>query len=312
MNPIIEKFENKLLEDPDNEFLLKVIEKSQIKNISKMKAPTMYMLGMLNDLSRNEFYRKLIEEHAPGKDVLEIGSGLGLLCKYLVDAKCASVTSCEINPHNFSIAKKFLADNSILDKVVLKNKSSFGLRLKKDLEKVDLIVQELWPNNGFSENILSTIKNAKRLLRPGGKILPGNFEIKVVPANFNMNKQFRLANPGVDISSWDNFFTNKLLKFKDSELQDYSKDSYTAFSIDLNSNFPMRDSCEIAAKSFEGYNAAVIYLRIFHDDLSISTWNKSGDQFIASLWQPLIYRIDKGCSLKLSYDRDYFSVTSAE
>ncbi len=312
MNPLIEDFENKLLEDPENEFLLNLIEKSQKKNISKMKAPTTYMLEMLNDIDRNEFYKKLIEKYATGKDILEIGCGLGLLCKYLVDSNCSSLTTCEINPHNFNVAKSFLKDNGIYNKVSMVNKSSYELRLNKDVQKVDYIIQELWPNNGFGENILSTVKNAKRFLKPTGKILPGNFELNAVPVNLVYNQQFRERSPDINVSSWDRFFANNLIRLQQSKLKDYSDKIYTLFSIDLNSDFAMKDSYVLGPESLKGYNAILIYLRIFEKDLSISTWDKAKDQHTASLWQPLVYLFEKGSAVKISYDRDSFSVASEE
>ena len=65
----------------------------------------------------------------------------------------------------------------------------------------------------------------------------------------------------------------------------------------------------LVVNSFGGVKYPMV---LFEKDLSISTWDKAKDQHTASLWQPLVYLFEKGSAVKISYDRDSFSVASEE
>ena len=90
------------------------------ENIAQMirsrKVPSWHA-AMLRDHARNAAYRQAIEAMAPGRVVLDIGTGSGLLAMIAARAGAARVVACEANPVVAETARRIIAANG-LDHVV--------------------------------------------------------------------------------------------------------------------------------------------------------------------------------------------------
>jgi type II protein arginine methyltransferase len=134
---------------------------------------------MLNDGSRNLCYARALERAVrPGMQVLEIGSGAGLLA--LIAARAgARVFTCEVDPIVAEAARRIAARNGLAERITIIPKSSRDLRIGEDLPgPADLLVSELFDDTLFGENIVPTLQDAKRLLKPGAPVVPRSSELR--------------------------------------------------------------------------------------------------------------------------------------
>jgi len=134
---------------------------------------------MLNDELRNRCYTQALERVVrPGMQILEIGSGAGLLA--LIAARAgARVFTCEINPIVAAAATRIAARNGLADRITVIPKSSRDLRIGEDLPgPSDLLMSELFDDTLFGENVVAILEDAKRLLKPGAPVVPRSSELR--------------------------------------------------------------------------------------------------------------------------------------
>jgi type II protein arginine methyltransferase len=134
---------------------------------------------MLNDEPRNRCYAQALERAVrPGMQVLEIGSGAGLLA--LIAARAgARVFTCEVNPIVAAAATRIAALNGLSERITVIPKASQDLRIGEDLPgPSDLLMSELFDDTLFGEDIVGILRDSKRLLKPGAPILPRRSELR--------------------------------------------------------------------------------------------------------------------------------------
>lgn len=145
---------------------------------------------LLGDKIRNQaFERALKKLIVPGKTtVADIGSGTGylsFLARKLGAAECYLYESDDI----ITLSKKIAEKNSIEAEA----KPAVGHNLahchffhkhstqEKNPPKVDLVISETLGNFAYEENIIENMRDARRFLRPGGKIVPERLKNFVAP-----------------------------------------------------------------------------------------------------------------------------------
>jgi 2-polyprenyl-3-methyl-5-hydroxy-6-metoxy-1,4-benzoquinol methylase len=127
---------------------------------------------MLRDHVRVSAYRAAIFKHAPGKRVLEIGCGSGVLSIFAAQAGAARVTAIEETVMALLAAKMFAA-NRVNVQLLVGNSMDVELP-----ERADLLIHELLGVDPFFENILKYVGDAKkRLLVPGAQLLPYRVDV---------------------------------------------------------------------------------------------------------------------------------------
>jgi type III protein arginine methyltransferase len=134
---------------------------------------------MLHDEPRNRCYAAALERAIrPGMQVLEIGSGAGLLS--LIAARAgARVFTCEANPIVAAAAVRIAAENGFADRITVIPKSSESLRIGEDLpEPCDLLMSELFDDTLFGDRIIPVLTDSKRLLKPGAPVVPRLSELR--------------------------------------------------------------------------------------------------------------------------------------
>lgn len=130
-------------------------------------------IPMLNDVERNDFYKKMINKHVKGKTVFEIGTGVGFLAIMAAEAGAEHVYTCEMNELMYLLAYRNISRSKYKDKITLHFGSSRDLHLVKHIPtQVDIILSEIISNDIISEDILDSLYDAKRFLKPGGIFLP--------------------------------------------------------------------------------------------------------------------------------------------
>ncbi len=114
-----------------------------------------------------------------GFNVMDIGTGTGILAAQAAKCKAASVLAVDCDAQALECAKR-LSKKEKLDGIIrFENALSFEV---KTPQKFDVIICETVGSFAFDENILLTLKDAKeRFLAPGGIIIPSELKLLGAP-----------------------------------------------------------------------------------------------------------------------------------
>ncbi len=135
---------------------------------------------MLINQERSQFYRDMIKNHCQDKVVLEIGTGSGLMAALAVKHGAKKIICCEENPLLAMAAQQLFKRLGIEEKVQLIPKNSKAIR-SDEIPQVDVILHELFGSDPFGEEVVPTLIDAKRFLKPGGIFLPEKIQLIYKP-----------------------------------------------------------------------------------------------------------------------------------
>jgi predicted RNA methylase len=197
-------------------------------------------IPMVHDHARNDFYENMIKREVQDKTVLDIGTGTGFLALLAAKYGAKHVYACEMNPLFFNIAKQNIERSGFKDRISLSFGSSKKLKLP---EKVDLLVSEIISTSIFSENMLVTLKNAKRLMKKDAQFLPRKIEVhanlvrfKSFPEESSRHEIFdSLIDYGRKVPGIHNFNYDEIEILSDSVLLTTIDEGFV-----LSENFPIR------------------------------------------------------------------------
>ncbi|KZC12131.1 Protein arginine N-methyltransferase 7 [Dufourea novaeangliae] len=145
---------------------------------------------MLHDRERNQKYyvalkRAIEKKHQMGEEanVLDIGTGTGLLS--MMAAKCGAdtITACEAFTPMAKCAIKIIQENGFEDKIKLIHKRSTKMTVGKDgdmAKKANILVTEVFDTELIGEGALSTFRHAhEHLLEENSIVVPHSATIWV-------------------------------------------------------------------------------------------------------------------------------------
>jgi protein arginine N-methyltransferase 1 len=129
-----------------------------------------YHLSMLLDEARMTAYQRAIASSVrPGDVVVDIGAGTGILSFLACSAGASKVYAIEGGPV-IEVAHELCQRNGFGDRVVLINDWSTAVDVP---EPADVVITETIGNAAIDEGIIAwTIDARRRLLRPGGLVVP--------------------------------------------------------------------------------------------------------------------------------------------
>jgi protein arginine N-methyltransferase 7 len=130
--------------------------------------------AMMNDVPRNAAYDQALRRVAPGRSVLDIGTGAGLLAMMAARAGAKWVASCEQTPWIAAKAREVVAANGLADQIKLIAKHSTDLQIGPDLsERAEVLVTEIFGTSVINELVIPTITHAHaHLLQPDAIVVP--------------------------------------------------------------------------------------------------------------------------------------------
>ena len=134
--------------------------------------------NLIADRARNAaFYRALQQVIVPGvTTVADLGSGTGLLGFYALKLGAKDVYFYEYSPA-LKLSQKIARHNGL-------RRGHFIHQHSRQVGKpvpVDVVVSETLGNYAYEENIIETLADARRFLKPGGTLIPQHIAQFVAP-----------------------------------------------------------------------------------------------------------------------------------
>lgn len=143
---------------------------------------------MLADKIRVDTYHEAISRNVkPGQTVIDLGTGTGILAMFAAARAPAKVYALDHSDF-LEVARKIASHNraDCIDFVCVNG------RAFTPPEPVDLIIHEQIGDELLTENMLDNLLDLKRrCLKPGGRILPGEFELFLEPVQLHSNRRIR-------------------------------------------------------------------------------------------------------------------------
>ena len=255
--------------------------------------------AMLNDVPRNNAYQAAITSAAPGKRVLDIGTGTGLLAMMAARAGAKSVTTCEANPVIAERASAIVAMNGLTDRVKVIAKHSTALAAGHELEgRADLLITETFSSELLSEGILSTVEHAHReLLTPDAVVIPWRASARAYLAGGAEIEAMLFAgrSNGFDLSLFDAFAPPRFAVCMNNVVHDSLSEHFELFSFDLRARLFGMDSRTLTITATQsGVVAALVQWIKLELDETICYENRPSSGPDAEMhWTHILYRFPR-------------------
>jgi type II protein arginine methyltransferase len=199
----IEKFREAVALNPD---LLRA--KANLRSAYHDLVPGWHF-AMMADKKRNEAYDAAIRRAVPGKRVLDIGTGAGLLSLMSARAGAAKVTTCEAVALIAEKAKLIIAQNGMADRIHVIPMKSTAITVPQVMsERAEVLVTETFASGLITEGVLPTVEHAHEyLLTPNATIIPQAASVMGYLAGGSMLEGMLFVDKiaGFDLSSFNDF-----------------------------------------------------------------------------------------------------------
>lgn len=171
---------NRALDIYEELYALRPYDHEVFQHIRKLRSITVapWHIPMMNDAPRNDAFEKAITSavaaRGPDAQILDIGTGSGLLSMMAARAGAKNITTCEEVPAIANLATRIIAKNGYTDRISLQKKKSTALTLGVDLPRpAEILISEILSSDLLGEGVLDTFNDAHdRLLAEDATIIP--------------------------------------------------------------------------------------------------------------------------------------------
>jgi precorrin-6B methylase 2 len=172
-----------------------------------------YHRELIADEVRTAAFRDAIRAVVrPGDVVIDAGCGSGILSLFALEAGAARVHAIELT-HMADAAALLARHWGVADRLLVHHRHSSEVALP---EPADVLISETIGTFGFDEGILGTVIDARRMLRPGARVIPQTLGIDVAPVTAPRPWETRIGwwnagRFGADLSPLQLFASSALL-----------------------------------------------------------------------------------------------------
>lgn len=200
-------------------------------------AAPLWHFPMMADAPRNTAYAQALARVAPGRRVLDIGSGSGLLAMMAARAGAARVDTCEMQPLIATAATSVVAANGLSPRITVWSMKSDQLQVGRELAApAEVLVTETFSSNLLSEEILATMEDAhQRLLAPGAAIIPRRAAAigRLIGGDIIEGHLFARPWSDLDLSAFDLLAPEKVGLHLDRLAHETLSEDFEIFGFDL-------------------------------------------------------------------------------
>jgi type III protein arginine methyltransferase len=215
--------------------------------------------SMLRDSLRNRAYSDAIAARAPGRNVLDIGTGSGLLAMMAARAGARHVYACELDQRLAETARDIVAANDLADRITILPLHSAKLDRNRDLAGgVDLVISEIFSDDLLGEGVLPSLEDARqRLCLPDAIFLPSKAAIRIALVGAGPEGTTTRFDPigmveGYDLSLFNrHIFGRKRFRPASGELDQLSEPA-DLFAFDFDTTAAGVDQACLEINSFGG------------------------------------------------------------
>lgn len=283
--------------------MLKAINlKSEIlkRNIPPWHVP------MINDNDRNNFYLSALKSVIKtSSSVFEIGTGSALLSVMAANLGAHEINTCETNSIMANTATKIIADNNFSKKINVIQKKSNAIKVGEDINKpADVLVFEIFSSNLLSEEVLSSLEDAKkRLISKNAKIIPerGSIMISLFGGDDIGKNIYTEKFENIKLKKFNSIIAKKHILYREDLKIDLMSNAFEAFRFDfVNKNdFPPENKkIEIEATK-KGRSYGIIQWIKLEMGNGLNHENHPENLTKASAWQRILYIFDDPIELSI-------------
>ena len=251
---------------------------------------------MLGDIPRNKAFEDALNRAVTTETrVLDVGSGSGLLAMLAARAGAKQVVSCEANPAIASVAREIVKLNGYEEQVTILSMHSSNLDAYVDLGgKVDLVVSEIIGKDVVDEHVLPSMRDvARRLLKPGGQMIPKSGDVRVALAWWEgLSGRSLQTVCGFDMTPFNRLLPSKLSLGRDEEGLEIRGEAASLFSFDFAQTLVTAEQAEIELVAHGGtINGVVQWIGLQMDE--VAYFENRPDQKQGSSWGVQFFPLSK-------------------
>jgi|GEM_PF-238055 len=258
--------------------------------------------AMMNDEYRNDCYDRALKKVVQSEsDVLDIGSGSGLLAMMAARAGAKHVTTCEKVKPVADMARQIVARNGFADRISVINKMSSELEIGIDMtSKADILVSEIFDVGLLAEGAIPAFKHARQhLLQPNAKILPQSATVyAVLVESQRLYDEDRVAiASGFDVSQFNTFSSTPtyLQNYLNAFPYRLLSEVFEVFSFDFYQDIRSQQTeIKIDIVNNGKVHAFVFWFRLWLDD---EIFIDTGAQSQETCWMQAIQLLDAPVSV---------------